>query len=206
MPPIRLSTTVWHSSLLARDGMQINPVFNVQNPAPEYDTLVNDWMTALRGWGTNIGQAKMVCKAYDVSKPKPNYPVYEHETGNGTFGVAVVPREVALCLSFYSHQNVKRKRGRLYLPANWGVATASMGERPSQTAMDKAAALVPILTALGGVDVDWSVWSKVDGTARAVTDWWVDNEWDTQRSRGLRGTVRTEGTTTEDTTRQRQIS
>jgi hypothetical protein len=205
MPPIKLSTTIWHSSLLPRDGIQINPVFNVQTPVPDYDNLVNDWMVALRGWGANIGTALMRCKAYDVSKPKPNYPVYEKDTGGPSFGVANYNRELALCLSFYAGSNIKRRRGRLYLPAIWGVVTGSAAERPPQTAIDKAASLVPILTALGGVDVDWSVWSTADGQARAVTNWWVDNEWDSQRRRGLRGTTRTEGTTTEDTTLERQI-
>ena len=77
--------------------------------------------------------------------------------------------------------------------------------RPSQTTRDKVAELAPILAALGGVDVDWSVWSKVDGQARAVTNWWIDDEWDTQRLRGLRGATRTEGTTTEESFTTRQV-
>jgi len=206
MPPIKLATSIWHSSALARDAMQINPVFNVQSPAPDYADLVGDWITALRGWGTNIGTAQITVKAYDVSRPTPNYPVYEKTENTGTVGTANLPRELALCLSFYAGSNIKRRRGRLYLPLVWGVGTGALGERPTQTNIDKVAALVPILTALGGLDVDWSVWSKADGTARAVTHWWVDNEWDIQRMRGLRGTTRSEGTTSEDSFSERQIA
>lgn len=205
MPPIKLSTSIWHGSLLPRDAIQINPVVNVQLPSPDYDALVSDWMTALRGWGGNIGTAQMTCKAYDVSKPKPNYPVFEKTTNPGTFGINNYPREVALCLSFYAGNNVKRRRGRLYLPAIWGIVTGGLTERPATTVQQKVADLVPILTALGGVDVDWSVWSKVDGQARAVTNWWVDNEWDIQRMRGLRGTSRLEGTTTEESGRETRL-
>jgi len=205
MPPIKLSTTVWHSSLLPRDGAQINPVVNFTLGVTDVPGVVDEWMTALRGWGPNMGTAKMVCKAYDVSRPKPNYPVYEKETGGGTAGVAAMPREIAMCLSFYAGTNQKRRRGRLYIPAFWGVATGALPERPTAAHRDKVGTLATILQDLGGVDVDWSVWSGVDGQARAVTNWWVDDEWDIQRRRGLRGTTRSAGTTTEDTTREVQI-
>jgi hypothetical protein len=56
---------------------------------------------------------------------------------------------------------------------------------------------VPILTALGGLDVDWVVYSRVDNRSSPVTDWFVDNSWDTQRRRGPRATSRITGTTSE---------
>jgi len=205
MPPIKLSTTVWADSILPRDGVQINPVVNVQNPVPEYDTLVNDWMVAFKGYSPTANTNQVQVKAYDVSRPKPNYPVYERLDNGGIAGPASGIREPAMCLSFYAGQNIKRRRGRLYLPVFILQASNSYGVRPQQAMLDKVAALVPILTALGGVDVDWSVWSSVDGQARAVTNWWIDNEWDTQRRRGLRGTTRTEGTTTEESFSARSL-
>jgi hypothetical protein len=36
----------------------------------------------------------------------------------------------------------------------------------------------------------------VDGVGRPVTNWWVDNNWDSQRRRGTKPTARLEGTTT----------
>jgi len=199
MAPIKLSTTVWHSSLLPKDGVQINPVVNTTAGTTDAQALVNDWIVAFKGWASNVAAiAQVTVKAYDVSRPKPNFPLYERTDNLGLAPAAVGPREIALCLSFYAGQNIPRRRGRLYIPVFWASSQSVSSERPSQTAIDKVAALVPILTALGGVDVDWSVWSKTDGSARAVTNWWVDNEWDVQRMRGLRGTARTEGTTNEE--------
>jgi hypothetical protein len=40
----------------------------------------------------------------------------------------------------------------------------------------------------------WVVYSRKTGGDAQVTNVWVDDEWDTVRSRGLRGTVRDLGT------------
>jgi len=205
MPPIKLNTTVWADSTLPRDGMQINPVVNGVIGLVDVESLVDDWMTAFKGYSPTAAVNQITVKAYDVSLPKPNYPLYERTDNVGAAAPATGIREPAMCLSFYAGTNTKRRRGRLYLPVNILQASNSYAVRPGTTMIDKVAALVPILTALGGVDIDWSVWSRVDGSARAVTNWWVDNEWDTQRRRGLRGTTRTEGTTTEESRSERPL-
>jgi hypothetical protein len=51
------------------------------------------------------------------------------------------------------------------------------------------------LANLGGVDVQWCVYSPttpgdMSDKFKQVTRGWIDNEWDTQRSRGLRATLR----------------
>jgi hypothetical protein len=38
------------------------------------------------------------------------------------------------------------------------------------------------------------VYSPTTGQTKKVEHWWVDDEWDTQRRRGLRATTRDEGT------------
>ena len=205
MAPIKLSTTVWSDSLLPRDGVNINPVINTTAGVTDAETLVNDWMVAFKGWASAVATSQITVKAYDVSRPKPNYPLFERTDNPGVAQPSTTVRELSLCLSFYAGNNVKRRRGRLYLPANWMSSTSNVTVRPGAAIIGKAAELVPLLTALGGVDVDWSVWSSVDGSARAVTDWWVDNEWDIQRRRGLRGSSRTEGTTTEESVRERSL-
>jgi len=205
MAPIKLNTTVWCDSLLPRDGIQINPVVNTTAGVTDSEALVNDWIVAFKGYSPLAATNQITVKAYDVSRPKPNYPLFERTDNPGLVNAAPSVREVALCLSFYAGNNVPRRRGRLYVPMCLVTATSTYPVRPSQTIIDKVAALVPILTALGGVDVDWSVWSGVDGTARAVTDWWIDNEWDIQRRRGLRGTARTLGTTTEESRSERSL-
>jgi hypothetical protein len=39
-------------------------------------------------------------------------------------------------------------------------------------------------------NTNWIVYSKTAGQSYGVSDCWVDDEWDIQRSRGLRGTTR----------------
>jgi len=59
----------------------------------------------------------------------------------------------------------------------------------------KVAALVPLFEGLGGPDWDWGVYSRVDNQFRKYTNWFIDNAFDTQRSRGRKATGRTAGTT-----------
>jgi hypothetical protein len=57
--------------------------------------------------------------------------------------------------------------------------------------------LVNLFTGLGGPDVDWCVYSRRLDNPFSITDWWYDNEWDVIRARGMVGTARVKGTTTE---------
>jgi len=112
------------------------------------------------------------------------------------------PREVALCLSYYAEQNVPRRRGRLYIGP---FTDAAMEIRPpAGNAIGAVASLAPALAAVGGADVDWCLYSPTNDVAtagatklRTITNWWVDNEWDTVRSRGRRATSRISGVTGE---------
>jgi hypothetical protein len=61
--------------------------------------------------------------------------------------------------------------------------------------MTKVMALGPIFANLGGSDVDWIVWSRKNHTATKVQNYWVDDEWDTVRSRGLKRSTRQVATT-----------
>lgn len=111
------------------------------------------------------------------------------------------PREVALCLSYYAGVNAKRSRGRLYVPHTW-IYRNSTSPNPAPatpTAADQTAAqniwtqvLLPCYTTLS---VIWVVASRADKNAKMVSAWWVDNEWDTQRRRGMKSTARTTGIT-----------
>lgn len=142
-----------------------------------------------------VGTTRITAKIYDMEQAEPRVPL---ET---KYGVGLVanspggPREVALCLSFYSTTNIPRRRGRLYVgPWHSGI----MAQRPEVLqAMNKCRDLAIGLTNLGGTDVDWMQYSQVNNLANKVTNWWCDNEWDTVRSRGLRGTSRISGVTDE---------
>jgi hypothetical protein len=132
-------------------------------------------------------------RMYDL-EDAPGPPV---STKLGSFTVEqplTGPREVALCLSFRGAENVARKRGRIFLGP-----VAGDDPRPTAAQRQQVLDFADGLANLGGIDVDWCVYSP---TSRAtggtlgdsfspVKMAWVDDEWDTQRSRGYRSTTRT---------------
>jgi hypothetical protein len=179
-----------------RDALVITPHFNNTGGIltdSDTDALCEDLATALVAWDNKNTQ--LTVKAYDAQGTPPVAPVGMAVRNSGVIANSFTPREVALCLSFYSEQNVPRKRGRVFVPAS--VFAASLNVRADITARTKVGELATIFADLGGADIDWSVYSRVDDTARKVTNWWVDDEWDTIRSRGLRASERLSGTTTE---------
>lgn len=132
-------------------------------------------------------------RVYNLDDAEPREP-RATKTAEATGSTDSGPREVALCLSYFSERNLPRQRGRMYLgPFNEG----NMRRRPSTTLISEVSALAAGIQELGGVDIDWNVYSPTDNEFRKVTDWWIDNEWDTVRSRGLKADARLTGTTSE---------
>jgi len=173
-----------------RDALVITPHFNDQGVGSDPEGLANDLADALNGW--EPGSVPLKIKVYDAQGTVPVYPVAEVTRNGPAVPLAGANREVAVCLSFYAGSNRPRHRGRLYIPAPV-AGMALTGSRPSAGVQQKAADLVPLFADLGGADVDWCVYSRLDDTARSVSHWWVDNAWDVQRRRGLQPTARLEG-------------
>jgi hypothetical protein len=187
MPILRLQAAVWQDSLEPRDAMVINPHFNVSGAFTDANQLCADLADALVTYYTAEGQIRV--RSYDAQGTVPVYPNGEATRQLGLSPASTVNRDVALVLSFYAGENRPRQRGRLYIPCSvTGIAATSA--RPTTTQQQKVADLVPILANLGGINVQWCVYSRVDDQARQVTNWWVDNAWDSQRRRGLRPTSR----------------
>ena len=195
MPIWRLQVATAADSLFPVDQIIITPHFNDQGATTDPQNLCDDLATAMAAYWNVPRQVEV--KAYDAQGTAPVYPAATAIVNEGLFPASAGVREVAICLSYYSGQNRPRRRGRLYLPPGLMTTLSLNSPRPTTTLRDKAGALAPILADLGGVDVDWSVFSRVDGVARPVSNWWVDDAWDVQRSRGLAPTVRTTGTVSE---------
>jgi hypothetical protein len=133
----------------------------------------------------------------DYNPAGPHIPLANASFGNaGNFAIANGPRELALVLSYFSGQNTKRWRGRLYIPLAWFFAHMvakpnSVAERPTPgelvAVMDFATVVLHSCYAQGW---QWCVASQVDKTRRLTTDYWCNDEWDVIRSRGLRETTR----------------
>ena len=198
MPIWKLQTAFTMDSALPRDVLVITPHFNDAGVGTDPQGLCDDLAAALSAWWTVTGQITVT--AYDAQGTPPVYPQGSATVNPGGAPPSAVPREIAVCLSFYSVRNIPRQRGRLYIPfcvPNSAGVGGTGGVRPNASLQAKVGALAPIFADLGGVDVDWSVYSRTDDVARPVTNWWVDDEWDTVRSRGLRSTDRIVGTVDE---------
>jgi hypothetical protein len=193
---IRASISWQMTSMLPRDAVQITPHFRHQailpGDDPSWQDLADDLAAGIDGW--DLGTRQLTVRLYDVAGAPINRPKAIKVLNPATFQSAVTAREVALCLSFWGGNNEPHNRGRLYAP--FSLFSGSVpGERPVAAMQQKVADLVPIFAGLGGVDVDWIVWSPTRDAATKVEGWYVDDEWDTQRRRGLKPASRLAGTT-----------
>lgn len=195
MPIWRLNVEAAGDSVLPRDAMTITPHFNDGGVGSDPQGLCDDLCAAMASYYSPARQIEVT--AYDAQGTPPVVPQGYAIANVGVAPASQMPREVAICLSFFSEFNRPRLRGRLYVPAGLIMAASTITGRPTLGHRTKVGELAPILQDLGGLDVDWCVYSRVDDEARAVTDWWVDDEWDTIRSRGLRATTRLTGVTSE---------
>lgn len=145
---------------------------------------------------TTVAQNGHIIKRYDLPGTPPNYPTFERSFNLATnpAGTAL-PAEVALCLSFQAErvpgQFQARKRGRIYLgPLEIGM---NADGRPTQGEfagiLNAAEALYDGIAGITDAG-EWSVWSPTDGVAYPLVEAWIDNAFDTQRSRGIDPSLR----------------
>lgn len=160
-----------------------------------YDQLATDAATAFGNrLGGRAGFNGFEAVIYNMGDASPRQPRAVKKFTQSVPQIVMGPREVSLCLSFYGERNVPSRRGRLYLgPFNQSDLT----ERPSLDLRTSLGFLAQDIGNLGGVDIDWVVYSPKLNTYAKVTNWWIDDEWDTQRQRGLKATHRVSGVTSE---------
>jgi hypothetical protein len=194
MPLLRFQVAAQMDSTLPRDSLVNTLHFNDQGFTSDADDLCADLANIFQaGWYGNLCQ--IVVDAYPIGAP-PQYPVGHAEINMGLSPASSAPREVAVCLSYYSERNLPRQRGRIYLAVG-GTSSFATTPRPDTALRQKALDLAQDFSDLGGIDVDWQAYSPTDGEGRNVTNAWVDDEWDTMRSRGLRASSRLMATVSE---------
>jgi len=193
MPIWRLQCTWQLDTVAPRDKVMITPHFNDIGATTDPQNLCDDMLAGLQTITQHTGEVQV--KAYDAQGSVPVYPQGDAIINKGVTQDSLFPRELALCLSFYGERNVKRQRGRLFVPLDF-CTPGQPGLRPTMP-VNKLGLLSDLLQGLGGADVDWCVYSRFLDQAFSVTDWWYDNEWDIMRSRGMKGTARVTGTTAE---------
>jgi len=173
-------------SALPRDEVSITPHYFGDNPS----ALANALKANLIAFPA-VATKPFKVKVYDAMAAPPSYPLAQAEQ-TGTPPATGAPREVCLCLSYYSSFNRPSYRGRLYLPST--IFGGAQGTRPSGAQMTAALGFRTVLTTGMPSGTSWTLFSRKLRTSNQVTHCWVDDEWDIQRSRGLRGTTRQEAT------------
>jgi hypothetical protein len=174
-------------SALPRDVVTINPHYFGDNAQALADALKANLIANVQVGAT----VPFTIKIYDAQKAPPSYPLatVTQLTGQTTTNV---PHELALCLSYYSTFNRPSYRGRLYIPAHF--VGGAMSLRPTTTQRSNAGSFANTLGKNLPSQHNWVVYSPKLGQSNGVSNWWVDDEWDVMRSRGLKATTRTTGT------------
>lgn len=184
-------------TLLARDYI-VNTLWfidaNVPGSGGDPQGLADDLadIFATQWWGAvGAREVNVDCYLHEPGDPTTGPPVATAQRNKGAAPATNMPRELALCLSFFATTNQPHRRGRIYL-APYG--RSPIGLRPAAGTMGEALAMADAFAGLGGIDVDWVVHSTTLDSSAGVTDAWVDDEWDIQRRRGLRPTTRVTST------------
>jgi hypothetical protein len=192
MPRIRAIVSTYESANPAMKARIVNvPHFNAEG-TPNTQEMATD-IAELFGTYRRlpIGFDRVNVRLYDIDDAKPR-PILDEATRVVTGqSELVAPGEVAACLSFYSERNIPRQRGRLYL-GPW--EKTDMGRNLQTPHQNWLGTLAQGLADIGGTGTDWAVYSPTSNIMHSVSNWWVDNEWDTIRSRGFPSTTRASGT------------
>lgn len=135
-------------------------------------------------------------RAYSLGDPTPRLPVYS-TTFQISPGNSSLPNEVAICTSFraltMSGDVAARRRGRVFLgPLSQVASSLQSGfARPLPLFRDLVASSTESLARdLLDYNAELAVWSRADNELFPVVAGWVNNEFDTQRSRGPEATAR----------------
>jgi hypothetical protein len=190
MPLVRM-LVAWKNSeaTVAKNVMTNTLYFNVSGQVgqdPDYTSLVNDLWTIISGHRWVAGRYLDV-RAYSMDDPEPR-PIKARKVATVSGSQAQGPHQLALALSYYADRNLPRQRGRIFT-GPW-LPNSTGGEFATADQQQEVLTLAGQLAGLGGVNVDWSLYSPTTGDHTRINHAWVDNSWDIIRSRKLDGTNR----------------
>lgn len=161
-------------------------------------TVLTQFYGAVDGLLSPISESPAQVTMYSVEDAEPRTPIFEG-TIPMTYEGNAMPEEVAIALSYHaafpSGVNRARRRGRIFLGPLARETSAIVGGRVRvvQSTVDVLADAAGDLLAATTTSptIDWAIFSSTDNVARAIVGGWVDNAFDTIRSRGPAPTVRT---------------
>jgi hypothetical protein len=155
---------------------------------PGTTTSISNYMS------TEAITGKWTIKVYDMSDPKPRYPVYTDTGQIGMSGGSTLPTECAAVMSFQgiriAGQVQARRRNRVYL-GPFSITGNSEGKvSPGLVETILFAGKELLNAAQASQSWEWVVYSPTANAIVELDNGWVDNGWDTQRRRGIRSTAR----------------
>jgi hypothetical protein len=170
----------------AQSGEVANRLLEFWNEPPEGESSVASFIPA------NIRANGLEIRTYDLGQPtsegNERIPTIYNFPSEGANAAPPLPREVAVTLSFFAEVNRPRKRGRVYVGP---LTTAAMSSNENGTVSAalqgalRASALRLSTWGMGlGDEMVWGVLSQMDDEINVVTAGWIDNAFDTIRSRG----------------------
>lgn len=186
MPLVRMIISAKPTAVSEAKDAFVNTIyFNVSGSVdpPNYQSLVDDLFTAwgLSPWGKGT---YIDIRAYNMDDAEPR-PVkaFKRELTGGARPDGVP--QVALALSYFADRNLPRQRGRIFL-GPWSTGTL----RPTTAQITSVADFGITLGNIGGLNVDWSLWSPTTSTHTRINNVWCDDSWDIIRSRKILRTQR----------------
>jgi len=166
------------------------------NPATDWQNHANEIRDLFAGLASPAGasfqlysNSDLLVKVYDNDEVPPRLP-----KAQSTFVTSLPlsyqlgPRDVQCCLSFYhANPSVKTERGRIYI-GPW--PSGRLGEHVGSSDLNMLLDLGHGLFDIGGENVAHVVWSPTRRTTSVVQHYWVNDQWDTTRSRDVKETNR----------------
>lgn len=197
--PRDAQVNTWHFHQVSGTGGSPSDLDNVYDMLEDFYGEANGESPSIASLITRkYMSGKVTMSAYNMEAPKPRVPIntrvldWASKMNNG---VSPLPAETSLVLSYQATRQdgvrQARRRGRIYLPT-FASNTMSDAGRPQPgtiNAVRRAAAQLK-RAADASITWEWVVWSPTMNDHSLVHDGWVDNEWDTLRSRGRESTAR----------------
>jgi len=167
-----------------------------------YDVVASPATTRISQYLSGLNNSPAVARFYQLVPGVPDGPPYATRTLAMTFGssTAVLPEETAACLSYrrtpVPGSNIRSERGRIFLGPLGTAALTTVTNRTRiiaglrQAATEAGKRLQEEIRAIG-INFDWIVWSPTTGQEVVIENIYMDDAFDTIRSRGPAPTART---------------
>jgi hypothetical protein len=140
---------------------------------------------------------RITVKVYDLAdtKPRPERAVsiFTPASINYEDPTHMAAPQVCLCLSYYAGRNIRGKRSRIYIGpfgTTTSISFAAMTRFAPTIVQTGILELGHSLFDVGGENVAHVIQHTAGGTPSVVTNYWVDDRWDTQRRRLPKATGR----------------